>query len=469
METAQIETVLSTSEGNKSPKGRVEEYISFGTQVFDKLNNAYWEVLQNAEDRLAFTEQMISSNLDIMSPVPSEQAMMLVYYLAQQHQVLDIWDDQLFDEYKQAIVDGKEREILDNTIADVRMFAFVSAINFVTRGIENVRDELKQGKGIMQGDFLVMGEVANPLLKPNLDDLENIKLESYNALINYFKTQIAFPFADKELFIQTEIAEFSRFFSNHESHKGWEYLCKRLAESEEDIEELYKNRSEIIDGTYTFSLFDREGDRRAIYGALLGVKEYLKFLNVQIKGNNKTEDKGLIDTSENSAQPKAVLKKTKTINKILLLPELLSNPSDIQIINNWLVEENFIELVQGGDPLRPYHWKGKSANKKNMILSSIDDSNVDSSLRKKSKTFSLPYQVARFGIILLLMKKLKIRKDTYKSTGLARAILDYYNLEDPTSTITDAFKKSKWPLSLEYANYYTSLKDLLKKDTKSPA
>ncbi|HXP49415.1 MAG TPA: hypothetical protein VN922_05650, partial [Bacteroidia bacterium] len=120
-------------------------------------------------------------------------------------------------------------------------------------------------------------------------------------------------------------------------------------------------------------------------------------------------------------------------------------------------KEKFI-VEEENNLLRPYKWVGINKNKELAILSIIDGTDSVKALKKKARDFSDPYQIARLGITLLLMGKLEIRKSNFVSTRLARAILNYYHIDDPTLTITDAFKKSHWQDSKDYAKYYLNLK-----------
>jgi hypothetical protein len=376
----------------------------------------------------------------MLSGDPSDRAMMLVRYLADQHQAIENWDDVLFAEYAKAVVEDRGGEILKTEGAKIHFLAFIEAIKLVTQSIEKVRDELNLGKGRMEGDLFLIDDIRNPIFTMNVEDFEEIKLKSYEALTAFYNESIQRPFSDKELFIKTEIGEFSRLFMNHESFKGWEYLSERLNESIAEIEELYENRGEIISGSYVHSLLEEGDDRRIIFGKLFAAKKYIEFLNQRLKNLNSKEKEGI------------------------LLPDLLLNPENIHIMDKWLLESGFIKEENPGAKF-PYKWIGKRNNEELGILSTVNESSVDNSEAKKIRPFSLPYQISAFGFWLFECGKLKM--DTYVSTTLARAVLEYYNIDDPTNTFTDAFKDSKKKKAVDYMYNYLPLGKLLKANTRS--
>jgi len=426
-------------------------FDEFGTEIFNKLHKAYWQQLKDSKDRVLFTKLYLQSNRDILSPKPSQQTINLVMKLLELYTTIEYLNLEKFETYKKAIGDKLLGDLLKDKKTDVPLLAFMSAIDMVNKNAEEVFEKLKEGNCFIQGDYLIIDGLVNPFIRPNCEECEEIESEVYKELLMMFNDTTSHPYADREMYIETEIKEFSRLFKGYESSKGWKYLCKRLNKPVEKLEELYNNRNEVIDGTYTNSYFYKNNKKRIIYGKLLAIKKYIEFLKLQLgtSGGGKTKF-----TKNKKAKKVKDESKNKTNSK--LLPDILKNPNDIYKINEWLKTNNFIEPVKG-NILRPYIWKGKKDNKNYRILSIVNGSDSEKAHIKKARTFSPASQIARLGITLLEMGILTLHKDDLISTDLARPIINYYHIDDPSSTIIDAFKENEWPISKDYKKYYLGL------------
>lgn len=413
------------------------EYIEFGTFIYDKLYQSYWKGLPTMKDRLFLTQQIIDGYKDTLSDNTSKQALLLVEFLARQYEAIEIWDVDQFKIYKKAIANNSEMELLNAGGTNIRFLAFLRAIQLVIENIEIVYDNLRQGKGIMQGDLFIIENIRNPLFTLNADDLEDIKTTCYNQLTDAFENKINNPYADTNLFIETEIKEFSRLFNPQESSKGWEYLTERLScNSTSDVEDLYQMRMKIIDGTYIHSLLDQQGDQRIICGKLFAIKEYVKYLKQLSLNKDKKIEK----------------KKSE-----LLLPDLLKNRNDINKINKWLLDKKFIKPCDSND-ICQYKWIGKNDNVELRICAEINEHPSYKNYEPKTLKYSYRYQIGAFGY--WLFKNNLLTMDTYNGSHVGRCVLKYYNVK-ATPSKEKGFR-SEYECS-PYLKYYHELNGVIEK------
>lgn len=145
--------------------------------------------------------------------------------------------------------------------------------------------------------------------------------------------------------------------------------------------------------------------------------------------------------------------------KDLLLPDLLKIPSDIKIIDDWLLEEQLIKVYEGSIKKGgPYQWIPSNKNKEEEIVSILNRTND-----LKINSFSARRQIAALGYWLHAKGKIVFDKDRmkalnkYNASKLSEAVLRYYNVEITAST-KKAFQEQggKIPLHL-YSSYFEGL------------
>ncbi len=413
---------------NIEPSPAQKEHLDLVVEFYSTLEKAYWQALANTQEREMNTKQLLEKYTNILSTHSSTEALELIQFLTKEYKVVAKWNSEHFNAYKKAIWTGKELELLKSKNSDTRLLAFLSAINFLIKSIQEVYQHLIDGKGTVEGDLFIIPDVRNPIFTENLEDLEEIKTTCYSQLIKTFEEKVNYRFADKKFLFNFELNEFSRLFSSHKTSADWSYLKERLyAESEDEIEEFYQSRIKIIDGSYLECCLEIDDAKRILYGKMLAIKEYLRFLNEELNKNQKT----------NSGK------------KVVTFPELLLNPKHIPIINEWLEKGKFIRKIQEGGNIT-YQWIGKMENEKYSIVGYT----AESSLKTKTRKFSLPNQIAAFGYWLNVRGLLNLK--IYIADTVANAILNYYNIEASESNIK-AFTLSN-ELNLElYAEYYKGL------------
>ncbi|MGP8217457.1 MAG: hypothetical protein ACLQQ4_17955 [Bacteroidia bacterium] len=143
------------------------------------------------------------------------------------------------------------------------------------------------------------------------------------------------------------------------------------------------------------------------------------------------------------------------------LPELLKNKEDIHVIDEWLLNNGFMEL--SGDKYHPYNWLAPNRNEELGITSVVNNANVDITEEDKTRKFSVRYQVGALGLILFQFGKLRLPNNKYDGHKIARAILGYYNLDVNASNIKGfADDKKTRPILSQYSDYYKGLTEKLK-------
>lgn len=128
----------------------------------------------------------------------------------------------------------------------------------------------------------------------------------------------------------------------------------------------------------------------------------------------------------------------KDSQKNMLLPDLLKNRGQMNIINNWLEDPDngpFIEKYRG-DETKPYKWLGVNNNEALGITSLINADREDIEDNLKVRHFSLQYQLAAFGYWLYDNELFQAKSS---GEGLCRAVAGYYNMEID-QTMSKAFR-----------------------------
>lgn len=198
--------------------------------------------------------------------------------------------------------------------------------------------------------------------------------------------------------------------------------------------------------------------------------EFLEFITVQFKTESEKylrihEENKIFFTSKNKPGKQS----NNEHSENCLLPEILRDPADITIIDNWLLKRRLIKVF-GKDKAKPYKWARLNENRELEIYSKVNDASSNVSEEKKARRFSWPTQIAALGYWLEQMNKLNI--ETYEAPLVGGAVLRYYNMEDTVSN-RKIFQEGNDNLR-QYYKYFDrkdeleSLEDALNRSPKVP-
>ncbi len=185
------------------------------------------------------------------------------------------FNQNLFLHYIQHNSENKFQELLSEDNVNIDLLGLVSGIQASVISVSNTLSKLD--KGIKLDEFYTDFKPGSSFVFGNINDLNYSVVTIYNDLVESHKETLS-NIEDIKFYEDVEYKEFNRLFIPGQKSSGWEYLADRLGFKEVEIETIYLNRMPVINGTYVFTFFDTERDRRLDYATLIAVRKYLEFL-----------------------------------------------------------------------------------------------------------------------------------------------------------------------------------------------
>ena len=252
-------------------------YDDYTDRLYNELLTAYWKGLPDFSNYTEATKAILDDYREFLSPLPSEEILEAVKDIADMFSIT--WNKKQFLKYTKAIEEDKALTSEDGEV-NIELMALCNVIKWIIPDMEQAYQGLKEGKYRKIGDYLFVDGMINTVIGYNEGKMEMFRSINRNSLTKVFKELIGSPsLIDKELFYNTEYAEFSRFFKQGESIKGWGYFKKRLECTDAEIEKIYSYSNDIVLGTYTDYYLQKNNDTALHYiGKLFAIKDYLSEL-----------------------------------------------------------------------------------------------------------------------------------------------------------------------------------------------
>lgn len=255
------------------------KYQYAGVITFDLLFGNILKAMPEKEERLGFIQNLIEGFLvwiDFDDPdMESAEATA---------KALEIdWDDGMFLCYIDNYGSPDFTDLINDEEVNIGLMGMVSGIHTVIDSLKELHKILVDGKDL---DALYTIEKFKgeglSFLNTNVEDLKHKKSLVYTDLVNSYHEKLLSSFTDKELIVETDIKEFSRLFTSGQSNSEWDYLSERLMMPVEEINEIYENRNAVINGTYVFTFYSLDTDKRLIYAILLAIRDYINYIREEI-------------------------------------------------------------------------------------------------------------------------------------------------------------------------------------------
>lgn len=186
------------------------------------------------------------------------------------------WDEALYTQYVQDYlsVDFKER-IFDEEVS-VDLMGIVEGVHLAIGIIDELIQLLDDQKAVPNIYWQQDGTMI--FVPANEKATKWVYNKVFDELVSSSRKIIEAQVLDRETFIKSEINMFQAMFDPIHAKPDFKYLAKRLDLPKYDVKQIYKKRSEVLAGETVRAPYTYDQELRADYGVLVGIQEYIKYL-----------------------------------------------------------------------------------------------------------------------------------------------------------------------------------------------